>query len=104
MHPGLPDAAQRFPKELVDPDGYWIAHRLIVPLTTGYNTELVPKAKVPKTWDDLLDPQWHGKMAWGSSVSSSAAPGFIGLVLAERGEQQETGLSEAPRQAEYLPD
>jgi ABC-type Fe3+ transport system substrate-binding protein len=83
----LPDAARRFPKELVDADGYWIAHRLIV-LTTGYNTELLPKAKAPRTWDDLLDPQWQGKMAWGANVSSSAAPGFIGLVLAERGEQQ----------------
>jgi ABC-type Fe3+ transport system substrate-binding protein len=83
----LPDAAKKFPKELVDADGYWIAHRLIV-LTTGYNTELVPKANVPNSWDDLLDPQWRGKMVWGSNVSSSAAPGFIGLVLAERGEAQ----------------
>jgi len=83
----LPDAAKKFPKELVDAEGYWIANRQVI-LITGYNTELVPKASVPKNWDDLLDPQWKGKMAWGSSVSSSAAPGFIGLVLAERGEAQ----------------
>jgi iron(III) transport system substrate-binding protein len=29
----------------------------------GYNTKLIPKAEVPKTWDDLLDPKWKGKMA-----------------------------------------
>ena len=30
----------------------------------AYNTRLVPPDKVPKTYEDLLDPQWKGKMSW----------------------------------------
>lgn len=35
-----------------------------------YNTQLVPANKVPKTWKDLLDPFWKGKI-----VLSNPAPG-----------------------------
>lgn len=28
----------------------------------GYNTNLVSAADAPKTWDDLLDPKWKGKI------------------------------------------
>jgi ABC-type Fe3+ transport system substrate-binding protein len=82
----VPDSAKRFPKVLVDPDGYWTAHQLLV-LTPAYNTESVPKTDVPKTWEDLLDPRWKGRMVWSSNVSTSAGAGFVGLVLAERGDE-----------------
>jgi iron(III) transport system substrate-binding protein len=28
-----------------------------------YNTQAVPAAEAPRTWDDLLNPRWQGKMA-----------------------------------------
>jgi iron(III) transport system substrate-binding protein len=28
-----------------------------------YNTNLLQKQDVPKTWQDMLDPKWHGKLA-----------------------------------------
>jgi ABC-type Fe3+ transport system substrate-binding protein len=28
---------------------------------TAYNPRLIPAAQVPKTWDDLLKPQWKGR-------------------------------------------
>jgi iron(III) transport system substrate-binding protein len=31
--------------------------------TMAYNTKLVPKDKLPKTYDDLLKPEWRGKLA-----------------------------------------
>lgn len=31
--------------------------------TMAYNTKLVPKEKLPKTYDDLLNPEWRGKLA-----------------------------------------
>jgi iron(III) transport system substrate-binding protein len=31
--------------------------------TMAYNTKLLPKEKVPKTYEDLLNPEWRGKFA-----------------------------------------
>ncbi len=83
----LPDAAKRWPQELWDSEGYWIATNLFVH-TPAFNTNLVPKGTEPKTFQDLLDPKWKGKMAWALHGTSSGAAGFIGLVLAEMGEEK----------------
>ncbi|MBI3015656.1 MAG: extracellular solute-binding protein, partial [Candidatus Tectomicrobia bacterium] len=32
----------------------------------GYNTNLVSKKDLPKTWEDLLDPKWSGQVAFNS--------------------------------------
>jgi ABC-type Fe3+ transport system substrate-binding protein len=82
-----PDAAKAYPALYKDPDGYWVANNLFIN-TPGYNTSLVPKGTEPHSYEDLLDPRWRGKMAWGALPSTSAAEGFIGTVLAERGEDQ----------------
>ncbi len=82
-----PDAAKRFPKHLYDPEGRWIATNLYV-LTPGFNTDLVPKGTEPRTFEDLLNPKWKGKMAWSSNVSASGSAGFIGTVLTHMGEEK----------------
>ena len=81
-----PDAAKAYPSIYRDPKGYWVASNLYIN-TPGFNTALVPKGTEPRTYDDLLDPKWRGKIAWGALPSTSAAEGFIGTVLAERGEE-----------------
>jgi ABC-type Fe3+ transport system substrate-binding protein len=81
----VPDSAKALPQRYVDKDGYWAATNIYI-LTPGYNTSLVPKGWQPLTLDALLDPKWRGHMAWGSTESSSAGPGFIGTLLAEQGE------------------
>jgi ABC-type Fe3+ transport system substrate-binding protein len=86
----MPDPAKDYPADLKDPDGYWVANNLFM-LTPGYNTSMVPKGTEPRTYEDLLDPKWRGRMAWGATSSSSAGPGFIGTVLADRG--QEAGMA-----------
>jgi ABC-type Fe3+ transport system substrate-binding protein len=83
----LPDVAKDLPKEFVDPDGYWIAIYVFV-VVPAVNTELVPAGQEPKTWEDLLDPKWKGKMAWSSSPSSTGGPGFVGMVLKEYGDEK----------------
>jgi iron(III) transport system substrate-binding protein len=90
----IPEAAKSLPAQFHDPDGHWAATNLYV-LTPGYNTELVPKGMEPKNFQDLLDPQWKGKMAWNSQPSVAAASGFIGLVLADMGEEKGTAYLEA---------
>ena len=73
------------PDRYKDPEGYWMASQEYV-LTPGINTDLVPKGTEPKTWEDLLDPKYRGKMAWNATPSSSAGQGFVGTVLMEYGE------------------
>lgn len=83
----VPDFTRTWPKEVTDPDAYWVATNYFVN-TIAINTELVPPAAEPHHWSDLLDPQWRGRMAWGSSPSSSAGPGFIALILKDYGEEK----------------
>lgn len=52
--------AKKIEPDLVDQDGYWAAY-YVNPYVLGYNTNLVKKKDVPKSYDDLLDPRWKGK-------------------------------------------
>jgi iron(III) transport system substrate-binding protein len=52
-----------YPKAYLDPKGNLAPTRLSY-FSIAYNTKQVPAAKVPKTYEALLDPQWKGKMAW----------------------------------------
>ena len=43
------------------------------PSVLMYNKELVPEDSVPKTWEDLLDSKWEGKIASANPSSSGSA-------------------------------
>jgi iron(III) transport system substrate-binding protein len=47
--------------QAVTPHREWIATRLNI-FVAAYNTNLVQKDALPKTWRDLLDPKWKGKL------------------------------------------
>src|SRR5438309_500564 len=53
----------------------------------AYNTRLVPADKVPKSYEDLLDPQWKGKMAWRIG-SASGTPLFLTNLRLAWGEEK----------------
>lgn len=105
----IPDFTRKWAPEIADPELYWVATNYFVN-TIAINTDLVSAAAEPKVWDDLLDPRWKGKMAWGSTTSASAGPGFVGLMIKEMGEakarvfleklsrQNVIGLASAARQ------
>ncbi len=78
----IPNAAD-YPAEMKDADGAWHALLLFV-FAPGFNTTLVAKADAPKTYEDLLDPRWKGKMAWNPN-SSAGAIGFVGNILLSMG-------------------
>jgi len=81
----MPDAD--LPKHLFDPEGYWVASNYYIN-TPGVNTDLVPKGMEPKTFEDLLDPKWKGRMAWNVQPSVSAGQGFVGSVILAMGEDK----------------
>ena len=77
-----------FPSQFKDPDGYW-GTELLYYMVLAYNTKLIPPGQAPKTYQDLLDPKWKGKMAWSTS-SGSGAPTFVGNILTSMGQDKGT--------------
>ena len=61
----VPDAAK-------DKDGLFVAQRLNL-MTNYLRTDKVPDADEPKTWNDLTDPKYKGKLVIGRSVVHLAA-------------------------------
>lgn len=51
-----------YPETHKDPKGYWTAY-LAYRWVFAYNTNLLPPHRFPKTFQDLLDPYWKGKLA-----------------------------------------
>ena len=80
---GSPTAG-KIPADLKDREGYWISILLYV-FSPGINTTLVSKEQAPKTYQDLLDPRWRGKMAWNPG-SIAGALGFVGATLTSMGD------------------
>jgi iron(III) transport system substrate-binding protein len=56
-----PIAAELIPQAL-RPHGEWMASRLNI-FSAAYNTNLVKKEEVPKSYEDLKDPRWKGRLA-----------------------------------------
>ena len=83
-------ALDAYPAHLKDKDGYWATPNLYF-MALGYNTQLVSRQDVPKTYQDLLDPRWKGKMAWSTSVGAGGAPLLVGTLLETMG--QERGMA-----------
>ncbi|MEK9684585.1 MAG: extracellular solute-binding protein [Rhodospirillaceae bacterium] len=50
-------------KKFLDPNDQWIPSRFSY-FGTAYNTKIIPTGTQPKTYDDLLNPKWKGKIAW----------------------------------------
>ena len=55
--------------------GYWTTV-YYNPYVLAYNTRLVPPRMVPKSYDDLLDPKWKGKMM----MEGTKADWFAGVL------------------------
>lgn len=81
------DTAADIPAEYKDPNGYWTAQVLYFQ-TLGYNADLVSASDVPKSYRDLLDPKWKGKLAWSVDDNLTGGLGFIINVLETMGERE----------------
>jgi iron(III) transport system substrate-binding protein len=60
------------PAEYRDPDDLWIGNNLHL-LVILQNTKIVPEGQGPKSWSDLLDPKWKGKIAFTDPANSGSA-------------------------------
>ena len=74
LAPYLPeDVAKHYPAEHKDPDGQFASFRIFL-CPIAYNTTLVKKEEAPKSYADLLDPKWAGKIV-------KAHPSYSGTIL-----------------------
>ncbi len=64
--------------DLKDKNGYWTSP-YVNPNALGFNTAMVRKKDVPKTYEDLLDPKWRGKKIL---LDTTAFPLLQGLSVA----------------------
>src|SRR5712672_3813799 len=67
------DVARYFPQEYRDPDGMSATTRVYLS-SIAYNTNLVKPEDAPKSFADLLDPKWTGKMV-------KAHPAYSGTIM-----------------------
>ena len=78
-------AARDLVPEAVLPHRQWIGTRLVI-FAIAYNTSLVQKSELPKTYEGFADPRWKGRLGieaedadWFATVS-----GLLGEANAER--------------------
>jgi ABC-type Fe3+ transport system substrate-binding protein len=81
VQPYFSPAVTAFPEIYRNPAGLWAPTRLSY-YGIAYNTKLVPADAVPKTYEDLLDPRWRGKIAWRIGSSTGTALFLTNLRLA----------------------
>jgi iron(III) transport system substrate-binding protein len=67
------DVAKFYPPEHRDIDGQFASWRIFLSII-AYNTNLVKAGDAPKSFADLLDPKWKGKIV-------KAHPGYSGTIM-----------------------
>ena len=67
------DVAKFYPREHQDADGLFASFRIGLSVI-AYNTNLVKAEDAPKSFADLLDPKWAGKIV-------KAHPGYSGTIM-----------------------
>ena len=74
LAPYLPeDVAKHYPADHRDPDGMFASFRVWLCII-AYNSTLVKADEAPKSFADLLDPKWIGKIV-------KAHPGYSGTIM-----------------------
>ncbi len=67
------EVAKYYDKKYYDPEGFEVVTRVLVS-PFGINTNLVKMEDAPKSFADLLDPKWKGKMV-------KAHPAYSGTIM-----------------------
>jgi iron(III) transport system substrate-binding protein len=71
-----PALADLLPRAVMD-HREWVGTRLQI-IAAGYNTNLVKKEELPKSYEDLLDPRWKGRLG----IEAEDADWFATVVTA----------------------
>lgn len=71
-----------YPNWLKDPQGFWVGSYYFIRVP-AYNTKLVSQQSAPRSYEDLLDPKWKGKIGMSAEEYE-----WFGMQLKVRGEEK----------------
>jgi iron(III) transport system substrate-binding protein len=72
----IPPSSEKFPAKFKEKDGMITPWRAL-PISILYNTDLVKAADVPKTFDELLNPKWTGKLTMPDPTRHTTTAQFL---------------------------
>jgi putative spermidine/putrescine transport system substrate-binding protein len=86
----FPSTYKTIPRAMKDTRGFWMGDYWGA-ISIGYNQNLI--SNPPKTWKDLLKPEYKGKVALNGSplTSNSAVSGVIAAAIANGGSASDVG-------------
>lgn len=73
------------PAQFRDPKDLWLGTNIQV-VVIGENTKAIDKDSGPKSWADLLDPKWKGKLAFTDPSNSGFSYAAATLLLSQWGD------------------
>ena len=74
-------ALAELPARYLDANAMWVPTRRSF-YSVAYNTKQTPDEAIPRTYEDLLDPRWKGRMYWHANTSSGGPLFITNLRLA----------------------
>lgn len=76
----VPTWAAALPAESKDAAGLWHGNYL-TPEVIAYNSAAIPAAQAPQDWDDVLAPQWKGKVIIRDPMASGTMRTIFGMII-----------------------
>ena len=72
----IPPSSEKFPAKFKEKDGMITPWR-VLPISILYNTDMVKSGELPKTFDDLLNPKWTGKITMPDPTRHTTTAQFL---------------------------
>lgn len=85
LEPWKPAGVKGYDRKFVDPDGDWVGIYVGI---IGFCSSRGAKVKPPKSWDDLLKPEYKGKIVLSSPLTSGTAYTYVATLVQLMGEEK----------------
>lgn len=84
LSPYISPQAININETFMDEQHYYIGGRLMS-VVIAYNTDLVAEDEVPRTWEDLLDPKWKGRIVMTDPKGAGSTKYFVSSLMGASG-------------------
>ena len=82
LQPFVTPETKTFMPEAIEPNRIWASTRISY-TGVGFNTKAISRDEAPKTYRDMLDPKWKGRMAISASLGT--AGNWVGAMVLSEG-------------------